>query len=80
MIYNGEYVSDSSYHGLAINILIDKGKPLRVKEILKEIKKSKRLEGKTPTNTLRTVLIRSKHCKRIGYATYGLIEDPKSKE
>jgi len=63
----------TSYHGLAIQILEREGRPMKLKEIIKEILELKKTNGKTPGNTISAVLQRSKYFERVGKASYQLI-------
>ena len=64
--------SNTSFHGLAVKILKENKKPMSVSEILNEIKKSKKISGKTPDATLRSALIRSRLIKRVKLGIYSL--------
>ena len=52
-------------HGMAINILKNSGKPMKVEDITEKILRVKKLNGKTPNNTVSYFLQHSKHARRV---------------
>ena len=48
-----------SYAGLAMKILSKKNEPMHVCDLLRQISKYKKIKGKTPQNTLSSILQRS---------------------
>ena len=63
----------NTIHGLVIKILKKNKDPLSMDEIAEYILKNKKLDTKTPKNTIRGVLLRSKFIKKNIYAKYELI-------
>jgi hypothetical protein len=57
-------ILSTSYAGLAMRILLKKDKPMQVRDLLEEISKYRKIKGKTPQNTLSSVLQRSTVFKR----------------
>ena len=64
----------NTIHGLVIKILKKNKDPLSMDEIAEYILKNKKLDTKTPKNTIRGVLLRSKFIKKNIYAKYELID------
>ena len=64
----------NTIHGLAIALLKKKNEPQSMEEITEFILKNKKLDTKTPKNTIRGVLLRSKFIKKNIYAKYELID------
>ena len=65
-----ETMKNRSFHGLAISILKNSNRPLTVKEITERILRVKRIKGKTPNNTVNSILQYSEHAKRVGRGLY----------
>ena len=65
-----ETTKKQSFHGLAISILKNSNRPLTVEEITERILRVKRIKGKTPNNTINSILQYSKHAKRVGRGLY----------
>lgn len=66
---------NTSFHGLAIQILEKEGGAMKVKEITRKILETKKVNGKTPHATVSTVLQRSKYVERVGVSWYKLVSD-----
>jgi len=66
--------SKTSFHSMAIRILEREGRPMKIKELTKMILEEKNVAGKTPYNTLNSVLQRSKYVQRIGKGLYKLVD------
>lgn len=59
-----------SVHKIAYNILKNSEKPMKVKEIVKQVLEKKQLHTKTPTNTISAILQRSEYFVKVDRATY----------
>ena len=59
-----------SYRVLAINILKESKRPMTSNEMIKIILEKKKIDGKTPANSLRSILQRSNLFKRVGKSKY----------
>ena len=66
----------TSIHSIALNILKESGKPMRIKEITKLVLTKKSIKSKTPYNSVSAVLQRSEHVIRTSKGTWAL--NPKS--
>lgn len=55
-----------SYHYLILQILENENKSLTMQEILKKLNKKTKLGGKRPSNTISTILYRSRYVQKIG--------------
>ncbi len=62
----------NSYHYLIITTLKKEGRSMTAPQLLKEIKKHKKITGKTPDATIRSILQRSSYIARIGKGRYNL--------
>lgn len=76
MIYmNKETIEKSnSVHGWIIRFLKLSDEPKSLKEISEHILNQRKIDGKTPNNTIRGILQRSKYIRKNVYAKYELIE------
>ena len=70
--------STESCAELAIKILKNEGKPMRIREITRKILEIRQLKSKTPASTVSAMLQRSSAFKRVGLGTYYLNEEFKN--
>jgi len=72
---NFPIMSSSSSHYLALKVLKKFKRPMTVKEITKEVKKKRKISGKTPENSISSLLQRSA-CTRKTKSGWVLTRDP----
>lgn len=76
MINMKKYRTNSnSYHNLAVTILKKSEEPMTASEMIKIILEKKTVRGKTPVNSLRSMLQRSDTFKKVGKSKYVLNEN-----
>jgi hypothetical protein len=71
-------IISTSYAGLAIKILLKKNEPMHVCDLFEQISKYKKIKGKTPQNSLSSVLQRSTVFKRTSKG-YVLVKSESAK-
>ena len=72
---NRELIEQSnSVHGYILRFLIQSEGAKTMKEIIQHVEKERKIEGKTPQNTIRGIIQRSKYIRKNIYAKYELIE------
>jgi hypothetical protein len=64
----------NSIHGIIIKFLKAKKEPASMKEIVNHIIEQHGLDSKTPGNTVRSILQRSKYIKKNIYAQFELLD------
>jgi hypothetical protein len=70
-----------STHSVILKVLKENGKPMKVKEITKQVLEKKSFKSKTPYNSISAVLQRSIFVTKTGMATYELkTEDSSTSE
>jgi len=61
-----------STHSIILSVLKENGKPMKVKEITKQVLEKKSFTSKTPYNSISAILQRSNFVTKTGMATYEL--------
>jgi len=65
-------LTKSSIHSAVIKILEKSKRPMTVTEITKKVSKQMPIKGKTPTNTIFSILQRSNFVTKTGVSTFKL--------
>jgi hypothetical protein len=65
-------IHNHSYHHYVIQILKKEKKPMSAMQLSKKIEKLKKVTGKTPNATIRSVLQRSSYCQPAGHGYWKL--------
>ncbi len=66
--------SGNGVHGVIIKFLKTKKEPVSMKEIIDHVLEQRKLDGKTPGNTIRAILQRSKFIHKNEFAKFKLSE------
>lgn len=72
---NKESIATSnSVHGYILRFLIKLEEVKTMKEIVQHIEKERKIKGKTPQNTIRGIIQRSKYIKKNIHAKYEIVK------